>query len=76
LIKVVDKGYGIKPEIISELFKIDSKNKIAVDDKNKGSGLGLILTKEFMKLQNGEILVESEFGKGSTFTLIYPKKKI
>jgi signal transduction histidine kinase len=38
--------------------------------------LGLILTKEFMKLQNGEILVESEFGKGSTFTLIYPKKKI
>lgn len=73
LIKVIDKGPGIKSEVLNNLFKIDVRQNISSEEKTRGTGLGLILCKEFMKLQNGDIIVETEPGKGSTFTLVYPK---
>src|SRR5206468_7365474 len=43
---------------------------------NQGSGIGLAITREFVKLNNGSILVDSEPGKGSVFTVILPVTKM
>ncbi len=64
---VKDEGIGIKPEYIDTLFDFGfSKTRISKSNE-RGSGLGLILCKEFVEKNNGEIKVESEKGKGSTF---------
>jgi len=64
---VKDEGMGIKPEFIDKMFDFGfSKTKIN-KSKEKGSGLGLILCKEFVEQNNGKIRVESEVGKGSSF---------
>ena len=72
-ISVSDNGVGIDKNNISKLFKIDS-NPTSVGTSNEtGTGLGLILCKEFMNSCKGEIWVESELNKGTTFTLSLPK---
>ena len=73
IITITDTGCGMKQEEIPLLFRIDKDNRLIGDGYNKGTGLGLILTKELMKRNNGDIHVESEYGKGSTFMLVVPK---
>ncbi len=64
-VSVSDTGIGIKEENISSIFSID-KNKN--DHYNESAtGLGLLLCKDFVERHNGEIWVESDYGKGSTF---------
>ncbi|MGD9977297.1 MAG: ATP-binding protein [Bacteroidales bacterium] len=66
---IADNGIGISRENVTKLFQID-KDVIATGTHNeKGSGLGLILSKEFVERNGGEITVESELHKGSTFTI-------
>jgi signal transduction histidine kinase len=68
-ISVKDTGPGIKKEDLDKLFKPFSR--IIVPGKFKeGTGLGLYLSQKLAKLLEGELYVESEFGKGSTFKLI------
>jgi signal transduction histidine kinase len=69
---IIDSGIGIKPNEIDNLFRIDSKVKQKGTNNEDGSGLGLILCKEFAEKNNGSISVESEFGKGSTFCFRLP----
>ncbi len=72
IIKVIDEGIGIKSEDIPHLFK---KFKQADGSRTKnyqGTGLGLAIVSESLKLINGTIDVESEVGKGSTFTISLP----
>jgi PAS domain S-box-containing protein len=72
LLHIIDNGIGIPKSNIDDLFKIE-KQLLKHGTKNeKGSGLGLVLCKEFAALQSGEILVKSEEGKGSTFSLLLP----
>ncbi len=67
-ITITDSGIGIEPEDIDHLFRIDKNLKSREDTNNeKGSGLGLILCKEFIDRLGGSIEVESEVGKGTTF---------
>ncbi len=68
LISVKDTGVGIKADDISKLFRIDSNFTRRGTENEKGTGLGLILCKEFVEKHGGRIWVESETGKGSTFT--------
>jgi len=70
-IKVIDFGVGIKQENINNLFDIGKKITTTGTNKEKGTGLGLKLCKELANKQNGDILVESELGQGSTFTIIF-----
>ncbi|MBX3045311.1 MAG: HAMP domain-containing histidine kinase [Candidatus Kapabacteria bacterium] len=72
IIYVRDSGIGIIPEIISELFKIDSSFSTVGTYGERGTGLGLILCKEFVEIHGGKIWVESEVGKGSTFYFSLP----
>jgi PAS domain S-box-containing protein len=71
-ISIKDTGIGIKADNLDKLFRIDSKFTKLGTDREKGTGLGLILCKEFVEKQHGRIWVESKFGKGSTFTFTLP----
>jgi signal transduction histidine kinase/DNA-binding response OmpR family regulator len=66
---VTDTGIGIREEdlknLFSDYYQVDSRANRSVD----GTGLGLSITKKLVEKMNGEIHVESEFGKGSTFRL-------
>jgi two-component system phosphate regulon sensor histidine kinase PhoR len=71
-IRVRDSGYGIKPEEKSKIFDefYRSKSKLTADIP--GTGLGLCLVKKLLDLQDGSVSVESEYGKGSEFTVCIP----
>jgi signal transduction histidine kinase len=74
VIYVKDSGMGMSDEIKEKLFKIDSKITNVGTNNEKGTGLGLILCKEFIEKHGGRIWVESEIGKGSTFNFSLPIK--
>ena len=71
-IKVTDTGIGIPPErhekIFEQFFQSDSPGGFV----NQGSGIGLAITREFVKLCKGTIIVDSEVNKGTCFTLHLP----
>lgn len=69
---VCDDGIGIAPEDIDKLFRIDVDTKTIGESTEKGTGFGLILCKEFVEKQGGEISVESELHKGSSFIFSLP----
>jgi len=66
-ISVSDNGMGIAPERLEKLFSIGKSDSTLGTNKEKGTGLGLILCKEFVESHGGKIWVESKQGKGSTF---------
>lgn len=70
---VKDTGVGIREEDIGKLFSIETKYSRAGTNSEKGSGLGLLLCKEFIDMHKGRIWVESEYGKGSTFRITLPR---
>ena len=70
---VEDNGVGMSDEIKSRLFRITEKIKRQGTAKEEGTGLGLILCKEFIEKNGGSIWVESEAGKGSKFFFTLPK---
>ena len=71
-ISVSDNGVGIDEENIQKLFNIDTNYSIPGTEKEKGTGLGLILCKEFSEKHNGKISAKSVVGKGSKFTISLP----
>lgn len=75
LISVADNGVGINQVSIDKLFRIEETYSTLGTQKEKGSGLGLLLCKEFVEKHGGRIWVESEVGKGSTFRFTIPLKK-
>jgi two-component system phosphate regulon sensor histidine kinase PhoR len=72
VIQVADKGIGIAPKDVPKIFQrfYQSDNKMIAE--RKGSGLGLTLVKHIAEAHNGRIQVESEIGKGSSFSVILP----
>jgi signal transduction histidine kinase len=70
---IIDTGVGIPPESIPKLFRIDENVSTDGTSGEKGTGLGLILCKEFIEKNGGEISVKSEVGKGSEFIVTLPK---
>jgi PAS domain S-box-containing protein len=76
VVTVSDNGVGIEEESISKLFRIDQNHSTLGTEKEKGTGLGLLLCKEFVEKHGGRIWVESSQGKGSKFSFTIPKTKI
>jgi len=72
-IVVSDTGIGMTKDEIDNLFKIDAKSSKLGTAKEKGTGLGLILCKDFIERHKGYIDVTSEIGKGSQFCVRLPK---
>ena len=71
-ITVSDNGIGIDTQNASQLFDLKQKNSKNGTEGEKGTGLGLIICKEFIEKHNGKIWVESELGKGSDFIFTIP----
>jgi signal transduction histidine kinase len=71
-ISVSDTGIGMSQETLQKLFRIDVSHSQKGTDNEAGTGLGLILCKEFVEKNKGEIWVESQEGKGSTFHFTLP----
>ena len=72
-VSVKDNGIGIEQKDMDKLFLIDSNPTTIGTLQEKGTGLGLILCKEFVERNGGTIWVESKPGKGSTFAFTVPK---
>lgn len=75
-VSVSDTGMGIKKEDLDKLFhsfqQVDSKRNRNIE----GTGLGLVISRQLLRLMGGQIYVESEYGKGSTFSFELPQKII
>jgi signal transduction histidine kinase len=72
-VTISDTGMGISEENINKLFRINTFYRTLGTDKEKGTGLGLILCQEFIEKLDGKIWVESELGKGSKFIFTLPE---
>jgi len=72
LFSVSDNGIGMSQENVNKLFKIDESFSTVGTNKEKGTGLGLILCHEFIEKHNGKIWAESELNEGTTFYFTIP----
>lgn len=70
--KVMDNGVGMEPAVCENIFIIGAHKSEAGTQKEQGTGLGLILCKEFVERNAGKIWVESKLGEGSSFFFTLP----
>jgi len=75
-ITVADTGVGMDEETQSKLFRLDVNLTTTGTAEEQGTGLGLIICKEFVEKHNGKIWVESKVNKGSAFKFTIPKMNI
>lgn len=75
LVSIADTGVGMSQEVVNKLFRIDAKHSTKGTADEKGTGLGLVLCKDFVEKNNGHIGVESKEGKGSTFFFTLPAQQ-
>ena len=71
---IMDTGIGMSEEFLPSLFELFTRERNTTLSKIPGTGLGMAIVKNFVDLMNGSIEVESELGKGSTFTITIPHK--
>lgn len=74
IISVKDTGMGIKKEDMGKLFESFQRLDEEKNRNIEGTGLGMNITMSLLKLMDGEMKVESEYGKGSDFTVTIPQK--
>ena len=72
IFRVADTGIGISPEQLARLFQPFMQADASATRKHGGSGLGLAIAQRFCHMMGGDIYVESEVGRGSTFTIRLP----
>jgi PAS domain S-box-containing protein len=72
--RITDTGVGISHQSLKEVFTRHFQEKTKPLGNAKGLGIGLSLVQEIVKLHRGEIQIESELGKGTTFTVMLPKR--
>ena len=72
-IAVADTGIGMTPEQMGKLFQEFPQASSSTASKYGGTGLGLAISKRFCQMMGGDITVESEPGRGSTFTIRLPR---
>jgi signal transduction histidine kinase len=75
IVSVADTGVGISNDRNENLFRLDESYSTTGTNNEKGTGLGLILCKEFIEKHGGKIWVESQEGKGSIFSFTIPTLK-
>lgn len=75
-VRVKDEGLGMPEDVRQNIFNPQDRPKREGTDREKGTGLGLLLCKEFVEMHNGDITVESEPGKGTQFEIILPKNPV
>jgi signal transduction histidine kinase/CheY-like chemotaxis protein/HPt (histidine-containing phosphotransfer) domain-containing protein len=76
IFRVADTGQGMSPEQVSRLFDEYTRFNLEANRLTEGTGLGMSITKSLVAMMNGNISVESEMGRGSTFTVHLPQKSV
>lgn len=71
---VEDTGIGMKPEFLSHIFEMFSRERNTTASKVQGTGLGMAIVKNLVDLMNGQIYIESELGKGTIVTFRFKFK--
>lgn len=71
-VSIQDNGRGMPEDVVKSLFRIDVSHTTLGTEKETGSGLGLMLCREFVKKNGGDIWVESKVSSGSKFTFSVP----
>jgi signal transduction histidine kinase len=74
-ISIKDNGIGMSREILSRIFDKNTKYSTLGTENEIGTGLGLILVKEFLRRNNGRIIADSEVGNGTEFKITLPAKR-
>ena len=72
--KIEDNGIGMAKDFLPYLFDEFSRERSSTESKVNGTGLGMAIVKKLVDLMNGTIQVESEIGKGTTFTITIPHR--
>ncbi len=75
IVSVRDYGVGMNEKIKENLFRIHNTKSTYGTNNEKGSGLGLIICYEFLKLNDCKLFVDSTVGKGTTFAIVFPTAK-
>lgn len=75
ILSIVDNGVGMTKDNLNSIFQMENIHSNDGTNKEKGTGLGLILCKELIEIHKGKILIESELDLGSKFTVVFPRKK-
>ena len=70
--RVADTGVGMSPEFVAHIFDEFSQEESSARTRYKGTGLGMAITKRYVDLMGGTIMIESKKGEGSTFTVELP----
>lgn len=73
-VRVIDTGIGIKKDDIGKLFEMFKQVDMSSTKAHEGTGLGLYLSKQLVTLLGGNVIIKSEYGKGSEFTVNLPLK--
>jgi signal transduction histidine kinase len=73
-IRVTDTGIGMTPEQLARLFQAFNQADATIARQYGGTGLGLAITRKLCRMMGGDVTVESEAGRGSTFTIILPQQ--
>ena len=73
VVRVVDTGIGIRPEFLPHVFEVFQQEARQGDSPIEGSGLGLSITRQLVEIMGGQIDVESEPGRGTTFTVRFAR---
>ena len=72
VVEISDSGIGIEPKKLSTIFDVDERKSSPGTEKEKGTGLGLMVAREFVHLNSGSISINSEVDKGTTVKITLP----
>lgn len=75
-VSICDTGVGMDEKVLEQLFRPGNQHRNAGTDGEQGTGLGLVLCKEFVERNGGKIWAQSSVGKGSTFLFSWPKSDL
>ncbi len=75
-VKIIDYGLGISDKVQKKLFKEFYRGENAVNSKLVGSGIGLLIVRNYVEMHGGKVVMKSEEGKGTTFNLKIPYKDV
>ncbi len=76
IVNVVDQGVGIPSDFKDKIFKLDTQTTSRGTNDEKGTGLGLIICKELVEMNGGQISFNSQENRGTTFTFTLPRAKV
>lgn len=71
VVEIIDTGIGISEEYLDKIFEIFTQEESGYSRKFEGTGLGLSLVRQYAKLNNAEVFVESKKGEGSKFSVVF-----